>query len=64
MDSEDEKGDEDKGNSFISIAEMLNWLEFFFITTNILLSRFILMYLLESKILNEYTNIFMRRKKS
>ena len=47
----------------ISIAEMTNCL-FFLITTNILLSSFIWLYLLESNIPNKYPNIFMRREKS
>ena len=62
MDSKDEKGVEDKGNS-LNINRWNVKLPIFFKTTNILLNSFIWIYLLESNIPNEYPNIFMRRKK-
>ena len=58
------KGMRTKVILLISIAKMSNCHKKKWITTNILLSSYILMYSLESNIPNEYPNIFMRKNKS
>ena len=64
MDSEDQKEDEDKGNSFNINHWNVKLSNFFLITIYILLNSFIWLYWLESNVPNEYLNIFTRRKKS
>ena len=64
MDKEDEKGDEDKGNSFNINRWNVKLPKQTLNKSNILLISFFWMYSLESKIPNEYPTIFVRLKTS